>query len=105
MAGRGGPVRPDRFLYVLEGEGEEPLTLQAGQSAHHRGDIPHRCRLVSPAPARTLPVITAPGLDATIAFVDPRLRPGRALRRSTEAAPPEWRVAIPASVPQSGRRT
>ncbi|WP_251050159.1 cupin domain-containing protein [Streptomyces sp. ISL-86] len=57
------------FLYVLEGEiyvlegeivleveGEEPLTLRAGQSAHHRGNVPHRCRLPGPtAPAaRTL---------------------------------------------------
>ncbi len=52
------------FLYVLEGEvvleveGEEPLTLRAGQSAHHRGEVPHRCRLSGPAPARTLLVIT-----------------------------------------------
>ncbi|MFK0238106.1 helix-turn-helix domain-containing protein [Streptomyces vinaceus] len=51
------------FLYVLEGEivleveGEEPLTLRAGQSAHHRGELPHRCRLSGPAPARTLLVI------------------------------------------------
>ncbi|MCX5588917.1 XRE family transcriptional regulator [Streptomyces erythrochromogenes] len=51
------------FLYVLEGEvvleveGEEPLTLRAGQSAHHRGEVPHRCRLSGPTPARTLLVI------------------------------------------------
>ncbi|MCX4539533.1 XRE family transcriptional regulator [Streptomyces sp. NBC_01565] len=56
------------FLYVLEGEvvleveGEEPLTLRAGQSAHHRGDVPHRCRLPGPsaAAARTL-LVTANG--------------------------------------------
>ncbi|WP_030759002.1 helix-turn-helix domain-containing protein [Streptomyces griseus] len=53
------------FLHVLEGEivlevrGEEPLTLRAGQSAHHRGDVPHRCRLAGPAPARTLLVIAS----------------------------------------------
>ncbi|MFJ7156406.1 helix-turn-helix domain-containing protein [Streptomyces sp. NPDC101118] len=53
------------FLYVLEGavvlevEGEEPLTLGAGQSAHHRGDVPHRCRLASEGAARTLLVIAA----------------------------------------------
>ncbi|MFF0219524.1 helix-turn-helix domain-containing protein [Streptomyces vinaceus] len=51
------------FLYVLEGEivleveGEEPLTLRAGQSAHHRGELPHRCRLSGPEAARTLLVI------------------------------------------------
>ncbi|WKD35873.1 helix-turn-helix domain-containing protein [Streptomyces xanthophaeus] len=51
------------FLYVLEGEivleveGEDPLTLRAGQSAHHRGELPHRCRLSGPAAARTLLVI------------------------------------------------
>ncbi|MDA5283998.1 XRE family transcriptional regulator [Streptomyces sp. NPDC054904] len=52
------------FLYVLEGElvleveGEEPLVLRAGQSAHHRGEIPHRCGLGGrTAPARTLLVI------------------------------------------------
>ncbi|MFJ8623719.1 helix-turn-helix domain-containing protein [Kitasatospora sp. NPDC093550] len=54
------------FLYVLEGEvvleieGEEPLPLRAGQSAHHRGDVPHRCRLAGPDPARTLLVIATP---------------------------------------------
>ncbi|MFD0279603.1 helix-turn-helix domain-containing protein [Kitasatospora sp. NPDC127111] len=54
------------FLYVLEGEvvleieGEEPLTLRAGQSAHHRGDAPHRCRLAGPDAARTLLVIATP---------------------------------------------
>ncbi|MEU6863890.1 cupin domain-containing protein [Streptomyces sp. NPDC046876] len=54
------------FLYVLEGEvvleveGEEPLTLRAGQSAHHRGDLPHRCRLAGAVPARTL-LVTASG--------------------------------------------
>ncbi|MFD3544560.1 cupin domain-containing protein [Streptomyces sp. NPDC058655] len=42
---------------VLEVEGEEPLHLRAGQSAHHRGEVPHRCRLAGPAPARTLLVI------------------------------------------------
>ncbi|MFJ5553393.1 helix-turn-helix domain-containing protein [Streptomyces sp. NPDC093225] len=53
------------FLYVLEGEivleleGEEPLTLRAGQSAHHRGDVPHRCRLATETAARTLLVIAA----------------------------------------------
>ncbi|MER5868825.1 XRE family transcriptional regulator [Streptomyces sp. NPDC002044] len=51
------------FLYVLEGEivleveGEEPLALRAGQSAHHRGEVPHRCRLGGPDGARTLLVI------------------------------------------------
>lgn len=51
------------FLYVLAGEivleveGEDPLTLRAGQSAHHRGEVPHRCRLSGPEPARTLLVI------------------------------------------------
>ncbi|MFD5769196.1 helix-turn-helix domain-containing protein [Streptomyces sp. NPDC127049] len=51
------------FLYVLEGEivleveGEPPLTLTAGQSAHHRGEVPHRCRLPGTTPARTLLVI------------------------------------------------
>ncbi|MFE2550247.1 helix-turn-helix domain-containing protein [Streptomyces sp. NPDC059355] len=51
------------FLYVLEGEivleveGEEPLTLRAGQSAHHRGELPHRCHLSGPTAARTLLVI------------------------------------------------
>ncbi|MFE9469016.1 hypothetical protein ACFYNW_36390 [Streptomyces virginiae] len=40
-----------------EVEGEEPLTLRAGQSAHHRGEVPHRCRLSGPSPARTLLVI------------------------------------------------
>ncbi len=51
------------FLYVLEGEvlleveGEEPLLLRAGQSAHHRGEVPHRCRLPGESPARTLLVI------------------------------------------------
>ncbi|MFI5531869.1 helix-turn-helix domain-containing protein [Kitasatospora sp. NPDC051853] len=54
------------FLYVLEGEivleveGQAPLTLTAGQSAHHRGDVPHRCRLPGTAPARTLLVIATP---------------------------------------------
>ncbi|RSS78858.1 helix-turn-helix domain-containing protein [Streptomyces sp. WAC06614] len=54
------------FLYVLSGEvvleveGEEPLTLAAGQSAHHRGDVPHRCRLSGTGPARTL-LVTAAG--------------------------------------------
>lgn len=55
------------FLYVLEGEvvlevrGEAPLTLRAGQSAHHRGDTPHRCTLPEGAsPARTLLVIANP---------------------------------------------
>lgn len=52
------------FLYVLSGavvlelEGEEPLTLTAGQSAHHRGEIPHRCRLAGDEAARTL-LVTA----------------------------------------------
>ncbi|MEU4077062.1 transcriptional regulator [Streptomyces venezuelae] len=51
------------FLYVLAGEivleveGEEPLTLRAGQSAHHRGEVPHRCRLSGTEPARTLLVV------------------------------------------------
>ncbi|MBW5482779.1 helix-turn-helix domain-containing protein [Streptomyces bambusae] len=51
------------FLYVLEGEivleveGEDPLTLRAGQSAHHRGEVPHRCRLSGPSAARTLLVV------------------------------------------------
>ncbi|MFF7295813.1 helix-turn-helix domain-containing protein [Streptomyces sp. NPDC008265] len=51
------------FLHVLEGEvlleieGEEPLVLRAGQSAHHRGELPHRCRLSGPEPARTLLVV------------------------------------------------
>ncbi|MCY0949210.1 cupin domain-containing protein [Streptomyces sp. H27-S2] len=50
-------------MYVLEGEivleveGEEPLPLRAGQSAHHRGEVPHRCRLGGPDGARTLLVI------------------------------------------------
>ncbi|MCB5167517.1 XRE family transcriptional regulator [Streptomyces bambusae] len=54
------------FLYVLSGavvlevEGEEPLTLTAGRSAHHRGDLPHRCRLFGDEPARTL-LVTAGG--------------------------------------------
>ncbi|MEV7027277.1 XRE family transcriptional regulator [Kitasatospora sp. NPDC093558] len=54
------------FLYVLEGEvvleieGEDPLVLRAGQSAHHRGDVPHRCRLSGPERARTLLVIATP---------------------------------------------
>ncbi|MEU2880809.1 MULTISPECIES: helix-turn-helix domain-containing protein [unclassified Streptomyces] len=51
------------FIYVLEGEvalelrGEEPIRLRAGQSAHHRGDVPHRCRLVGDTAARTLLVV------------------------------------------------
>jgi transcriptional regulator with XRE-family HTH domain len=51
------------FVYVLEGEvtlelrDHEPIHLRAGQSAHHRGDIPHRCRLVGDVPARTLLVV------------------------------------------------
>ncbi|MGO4455728.1 helix-turn-helix domain-containing protein [Streptomyces sp. M-16] len=52
------------FLYVLEGEvlleveGEEPLLLRAGRSAHHRGDVPHRCSLPEGgSAARTLLVI------------------------------------------------
>ncbi|WP_327419023.1 rhodanese-like domain-containing protein [Streptomyces sp. NBC_01233] len=28
-----------------------PLTLRAGQSAHHRGEVPHRCRLTGPTAA------------------------------------------------------
>ncbi|GAA3385060.1 cupin domain-containing protein [Streptomyces racemochromogenes] len=56
------------FLYVLEGSvvlevrGEEPLLLTAGQSAHHRGDLPHRCVLADggTAAARTLLVIANP---------------------------------------------
>ncbi|WP_030927106.1 helix-turn-helix domain-containing protein [Streptomyces sp. NRRL S-646] len=55
------------FVYVLEGEvdlelrGQEPIRLTAGQSAHHRGDIPHRCRLTGDSPARTLLVVTLAG--------------------------------------------
>lgn len=51
------------FIHVLEGEVDlelrdrEPIRLRAGQSAHHRGDIPHRCRLVGTTPARTLLVV------------------------------------------------
>lgn len=51
------------FLYVLEGEvllelrGRETLLLRQGQSAHHRGDIPHRCRAAG-GEARTLLVVT-----------------------------------------------
>lgn len=53
------------FLYVLEGEialeveGEEPLILRAGQSAHHPGQVRHRCRLTGPVAARTLLVIAS----------------------------------------------
>ncbi|WP_424216542.1 helix-turn-helix domain-containing protein (plasmid) [Streptomyces sp. BI20] len=55
------------FVYVLEGavwlevEGEEPLLLRAGQSAHHQGDLPHRCRSADETvTARTLLVTAAP---------------------------------------------
>ncbi|MEE1782134.1 XRE family transcriptional regulator [Streptomyces sp. SP17BM10] len=54
------------FLYVLEGEvvlelrGEEPLSLRAGQSAHHPGEIPHRCRPAGGSEARTL-LVTSSG--------------------------------------------
>ncbi|MER6216081.1 helix-turn-helix domain-containing protein [Streptomyces sp. NPDC048387] len=55
------------FLYVLEGEivlelrDEPPLPLRAGQSAHHRGEVPHRCALAAGAgPARALLVIANP---------------------------------------------
>ncbi|MGA5823189.1 helix-turn-helix domain-containing protein [Kitasatospora sp. NPDC094028] len=56
------------FLYVLEGEvilelrGERPVLVQQGQSAYHRGDIPHRCRPAG-GEARTL-LVVAPGCHA-----------------------------------------
>ncbi|MFD8705677.1 helix-turn-helix domain-containing protein [Kitasatospora sp. NPDC059648] len=53
------------FLYVLQGEvilelrGEQPVLLRQGESAHHRGDIPHRCRPAGGSEGRTLLVVSS----------------------------------------------
>ena len=70
------PGDPDRdwfehpgedLLYVLEGSvelqlrGHDPIPLGTGQSAHHGGLVPHRCRALGDEPARTILVSVRDG--------------------------------------------